>query len=245
MHEPPDAAALAEAPLPPGHRHEASIEDALDFVNTLEFSAAGSEEALTSAADLLVWLRERGLIHPETERTAAARLAADPPAEAGLLGRGRELRAAFRALLEAIAAACPAPAGALGTINAALRSGYAYELVPAPDGVRLDHRHPPDDPGGALASLAAALVSAVSEGATERLKVCANDECRWVFRDASPAGRRRWCDMKSCGNRAKARRHRERVRASAAVATPGDGAGHAAGDGPAVAQPSERTRSSM
>jgi predicted RNA-binding Zn ribbon-like protein len=34
-----------------------------------------------------------------------------------------------------------------------------------------------------------------------------------VFRDYSPAGRRKWCDMSTCGNRAKAARHRERQKA--------------------------------
>jgi predicted RNA-binding Zn ribbon-like protein len=34
--------------------------------------------------------------------------------------------------------------------------------------------------------------------------------CRWVFYDESRAGKRRWCDMASCGNRAKAARHRAR-----------------------------------
>jgi predicted RNA-binding Zn ribbon-like protein len=29
----------------------------------------------------------------------------------------------------------------------------------------------------------------------------------WLFIDASKNATRRWCDMASCGNRAKARRH--------------------------------------
>jgi predicted RNA-binding Zn ribbon-like protein len=40
-----------------------------------------------------------------------------------------------------------------------------------------------------------------------RLRVCAGDECGWLFLDSSKAGRRRWCSMADCGNRAKARRH--------------------------------------
>jgi len=35
-----------------------------------------------------------------------------------------------------------------------------------------------------------------------------------VFYDISRTGRRRWCDMATCGNRAKAARHRARARAS-------------------------------
>ena len=39
---------------------------------------------------------------------------------------------------------------------------------------------------------------------------CANPECGWLFLDDSRAGKRRWCSMSSCGNRAKARRHYHR-----------------------------------
>ena len=39
------------------------------------------------------------------------------------------------------------------------------------------------------------------------------DACSWRFVDRSPTGRRRWCDMRTCGNRAKVARHRARRRA--------------------------------
>ncbi|HSW41707.1 MAG TPA: CGNR zinc finger domain-containing protein [Patescibacteria group bacterium] len=60
------------------------------------------------------------------------------------------------------------------------------------------------------------LVALVARGEADRLRICANDGCRWVFHDTSPTGRRRWCSMASCGNRAKAARHRARKRAPAA-----------------------------
>jgi predicted RNA-binding Zn ribbon-like protein len=56
------------------------------------------------------------------------------------------------------------------------------------------------------------LVKAIAAGETARFRICANDGCRWVFEDSSRAGRRRWCDMASCGNRAKVRRYRDRRR---------------------------------
>jgi predicted RNA-binding Zn ribbon-like protein len=34
--------------------------------------------------------------------------------------------------------------------------------------------------------------------------------CSWLFVDESRNGSRRWCSMKDCGNRAKARRHYRR-----------------------------------
>ena len=43
------------------------------------------------------------------------------------------------------------------------------------------------------------------------VKACPGTHCGWLFVDSS--GRRRWCTMEVCGNRAKARRHAERQRA--------------------------------
>jgi predicted RNA-binding Zn ribbon-like protein len=58
--------------------------------------------------------------------------------------------------------------------------------------------------------LAPALWSAADllvGGGQQRIRRCANDACLWLFLDESKNGTRRWCDMASCGNRAKARRH--------------------------------------
>ena len=44
--------------------------------------------------------------------------------------------------------------------------------------------------------------------------------CSARFYDRSPAGRRRWCSMQTCGNAAKARRHRARRREARVSARP-------------------------
>ena len=49
-----------------------------------------------------------------------------------------------------------------------------------------------------------------------RVSECDNPDCRYLFLDASKAGTRRWCEMSSCGNRAKAHRHYARRRAAEA-----------------------------
>ncbi len=42
------------------------------------------------------------------------------------------------------------------------------------------------------------------------LRACAADDCRWLFLDTSKNHSRRWCEMQTCGNQAKARRHYSR-----------------------------------
>jgi predicted RNA-binding Zn ribbon-like protein len=62
-----------------------------------------------------------------------------------------------------------------------------------------------------VARSAAELLSSES---VDRVRECASSTCTWLFIDDSRNRRRRWCDMASCGNRAKARRYYERHRRS-------------------------------
>ena len=50
-----------------------------------------------------------------------------------------------------------------------------------------------------------------------RTRICAGTNCGWLFIDRSKAGRRRWCDMATCGNAAKGKRHYERKRAGVEI----------------------------
>jgi predicted RNA-binding Zn ribbon-like protein len=63
------------------------------------------------------------------------------------------------------------------------------------------------------------LVTELTSGSPERIKICDNDRCRWVFYDTSRTGRRRWCDMATCGNRAKAARHRAKSKSKSDATT--------------------------
>jgi predicted RNA-binding Zn ribbon-like protein len=45
-----------------------------------------------------------------------------------------------------------------------------------------------------------------------RIRECQADNCAWLFMDHSRNQSRRWCDMKVCGNREKARRFYRRNR---------------------------------
>jgi predicted RNA-binding Zn ribbon-like protein len=48
----------------------------------------------------------------------------------------------------------------------------------------------------------------------DRLKVCQNDQCRWLFLDASKNRSRQWCLSATCGNRQRVRRFRQRAGAA-------------------------------
>lgn len=71
----------------------------------------------------------------------------------------------------------------------------------------------------ALADLAIAWSELAVTGEAARLKRCAEHACAWVFWDVSKNRSRRWCSMRVCGNRAKARRYTAK-RASASTDRP-------------------------
>ncbi|MFD7409235.1 CGNR zinc finger domain-containing protein [Streptomyces sp. NPDC059866] len=58
--------------------------------------------------------------------------------------------------------------------------------------------------------------SALQETMPDRLRPCANPECRLFLIDRSKPNKARWCSMAVCGNRMKARRHYQRTRDGAA-----------------------------
>jgi predicted RNA-binding Zn ribbon-like protein len=59
----------------------------------------------------------------------------------------------------------------------------------------------------ALGVVAAAWTTTATTGELVRMRCCANPDCAWVFWDNSRNRTRRWCSMRICGNRAKARTH--------------------------------------
>ena len=196
--------------------HLAKLQTGLDFVNTLDLWPVPHDH-LDSAESALDWLVEHDLLHREARAHLLATFATSPAAGTEILGKLRRVRQAMRGVLEAAAVQRAPEAADLEEMNRALRTHYIYELVPAPDGVSLDHRHQGDPVDGAMARLAESIARELIQGDNSRLRVCENTQCRWVFKDTSRTGKRKWCSMRSCGNRAKVARHRARRRASTAI----------------------------
>jgi predicted RNA-binding Zn ribbon-like protein len=193
----------------PSHSHAADLETALDFVNTLEFVHGEPLDHFGTTRDAVAWLHEHGLVHEEV---------VDGSPDEAAFRRVRRTRAALRELADATFEGRPPAGMAIADVNRALEAREFLQLVPSEDGLRLDHRRVGDPIDAALARLAEPIVREVATGRPDRLRACADDTCRGVFYDDSRTGRRRWCDMAVCGNRAKAARYR--ARAKSATATP-------------------------
>lgn len=209
--------------LPPaarGHAHDVRLEDTLDFLNTDDTENGFPLDRLPTLDAALGWFVDRGVIHGEGADRLRTQAADDSVFAAQDLARVHAVRGALREVADAIVEHRPPLPGALDTVNRALHARQVIELVPSSDGcVAVDHRHVGDPIDDALARLADPLVNELVSGRPERIKICDNDRCRWVFYDTSRTSRRRWCDMSTCGNRAKAARHRARSKSTGAETT--------------------------
>ncbi len=201
-------ATQAHDPATTEHVHDVvPLETAFDFLNTLELEDGALVERLTSLDIAAGWLVEHEIVADSGSITT---LGATDAARRDTLERIVTARTALRDVAHAVAHQEAPTRSAIDEVNRALRSRERVELVAAPDGVRLGHSHVGDPVDDALARIAEPIAREVGSGHDDRFRICASETCRWIFFDESRSGQRRWCDMATCGNRAKARRHRAR-----------------------------------
>ena len=193
---------------PADHGHEVPLDGAFDFINTLHYDDGFTIDDITDDSDVAAWLGTHGMLH---ERNGKPVETCDDGLE-----RAREVRHALRAVVDATAEGGTPNPDAVATLNKVLGSRIVPMLEVSPDGgIRTGHRHLGDAVDSALALLVEPIVRELARGRRDRFRICANDECRWAFYDSSPTGRRRWCDMRTCGNQAKVARHRAKAKAAA------------------------------
>lgn len=164
-------------------------------------------------ARLLDWAAAAGSLSPgELGRLRAE--AERRPAEAERVGaRALELARLLRRLLTTRAEGRPPDPGDLARLNRELAAPLgALGLRPAEAGYRLGWEEDAGDLEKILWPMVRSAAELLVSPDLDRLKLCAADSCGWLFLDRSRNGRRRWCDMKVCGNREKVRRHREAAR---------------------------------
>lgn len=169
---------------------------ALDFCNTRAGRDDRPREYLLDYAHLAAWARGAGLVGDEqAARLRRAAATADAAAE---LERARTLREACHAALTTGARWDEVASAVHEALAALVLVPGGFELAPA-DELAL--------PRLAAARAAGELLGSADAAAVGR---CPGAGCGWLFLDR--AGRRRWCSMAACGNRAKARRHAARAR---------------------------------
>jgi predicted RNA-binding Zn ribbon-like protein len=171
------------------------LADVHAFLNTRDerrFGAHASKanrDAIATPADLKRWLVARDLLAPATRVSG------------GDVAAATALRDLLRDVIGGV--------GDTSGLNALARAHplvVTFEGEPTVAAVERGVRR-------FLAEALATCARAATDGRWRRLKMCAADDCRFIFYDHGRNARGRWCAMEACGGRMKARSYRARRRA--------------------------------
>ncbi|MGN9774955.1 CGNR zinc finger domain-containing protein [Micromonospora sp. H33] len=153
---------------------------------------------------LAVWAGHAGLLSTKTVGRLRDAAKGDPRSAASVLRAAYRFRNALYRLLRD-----PADGAAFDEVARVAQAAVrATELVPDVEGGA--RRQLPESTGLSwpLYAVARAAEDLLTDASHRSVRACPGTDCGWLFLDVR--GRRRWCDMASCGNRAKVRAHAAR-----------------------------------
>ena len=175
-----------------------------DFVNSLDLRryveqgvAHIASDELATIAQMGVWLSARELLRESVQ-----------------LGEDNHrsvlaLREALRSFIQLAPIDRKVDVPAAARLNA-LAVNFPLTLTVEGGGVALQPLRV--SPASGLGTILAELQQLAATERLDRLRMCASEECHWVFFDRSKPANRRWCNSAVCGNRQKTRAYRARRR---------------------------------
>jgi predicted RNA-binding Zn ribbon-like protein len=202
----------------------------LDFINTLDNRPSGEpKELLKDYYDLARFAEDTGIVTLEQLHHLSERVRLMPDEADNAVRRARNLREALYEIFSALMNRQTAPQLAMERLNANLHDAVLHSSLvqlkavqpkapkseTPPEGRLVWHF---DDPASSfnaiLWPIARAAADLLSSSDVVLVRTCSSPACQWFFLDTSKNHRRRWCDMKVCGNRAKVRKFYARKRES-------------------------------
>lgn len=182
----------------------------LDFVNSDH--GLHRFDALRDFDTMARWMEAAEVLDSERITQLRRRAIQQPAGASAALLDARRVRGALRVMAERGAGSATARQEGIAEINRVLgRSAGTRRIETRDDGSCVRTFIPVGD---AFAGLVMAIVESAADtlvfNELARVRRCANPKCTRVFYDSSKNARRRWCDMMTCGNRAKAQRFRDK-----------------------------------
>lgn len=185
---------------------------ALDFANTVSFRLTDATERLVDYNHLVFFGMQTGAL-TRVERLFA--LAGQSPGRGkSALQKAIQFREHLYAIFSAVVEHRAVPGTSLAFLNVMLQEAAQHgRLVHTGRRFVWEWVHLDGYLDSVLWPIARAAADLLLSDDVDLIRLCAANDCGWLFVDRTKNHRRRWCDMKVCGNRVKARRHYERIRA--------------------------------
>jgi len=187
---------------------------ALDFVNTVSNRPTAEPiERLTDYNHLVFFGLESNLYPMRNVDRLYIRAGQAPGVGKNALQKAIQFREALFAIFTAVVEHRAVPGNALTQLSLMLQEAMAHGRL-VHNGRRFAWEWTDMNTylESALWPVARAAADLLLSDELEHVRMCASDNCAWLFIDRTKNQRRRWCDMKTCGNRVKARRHYQRVK---------------------------------
>jgi predicted RNA-binding Zn ribbon-like protein len=187
----------------------------LDFVNTVDYRRRSqSGERLTGFAELLAFGEQAGVLSASESRKLRRDGRENPRAASALFQRSVVIREMMFRILSGVAAHHKVSEVDVEAFNALVRTCIASCLVMPGEGKSawqwLDQR---GDADRLIGKIVRSAVELLTSDDIHCVKKCAGDNCDWLFMDDSRSQNRRWCEMRTCGSRQKARAYYQRKKA--------------------------------
>lgn len=186
----------------------------LDFLNTASWHASSQpEERLLTYADLVKWAKSINLFSDTDANRLLAEASKNNLMAENALRKAVNLREAIYRIFSAQANQTPFNPADLAFINESLVESLDHtRLISSEGGFFCGWETDPGSLDSILWPVVRSTVDLMVSPEMRFIKICADDRgCGWAFLDLSHNHNRRWCSMKSCGNRAKAQRHYQKV----------------------------------
>jgi predicted RNA-binding Zn ribbon-like protein len=185
----------------------------LDFANTLsKRRSEHKEEQLLGYSDLIRWAMQAGVIS-STEANRIFRWAEKHSKQATkVLQNAINLRESVYQIFSAIASHQEPNAPDMQILSQAMSSfSSKTELAWTSNKATWQWVDEEDNLEKIVWQVMQSCVDLLISDQLNRVRECEAGSCGWLFIDHSKNGSRRWCDMKVCGNREKAKRFYERI----------------------------------
>lgn len=195
----------------------------LDFVNTVgarvsirrdqrtsDYADTVLRDKLRDYPDLLTWSHMAGLVSTREAHRLERGAEGQPQHAAQTLERATRMREALYRILKSHLEGWRPEHRDWEILTRELAIARAHEhLVRSGTGFVWAFDDSEDALDGALWRVSLSAADLLTSAELDQVRQCSGDECGWMFLDTSRNRRRRWCDMKECGNRAKVRRFRQ------------------------------------
>ena len=187
----------------------------LDFINTVDCrNSDHPSEVLSTYPRLVSWSQHANILTENQARNLLQEASLHPADARAALERAVTIREALYRIFLAIASHHSPKATDTEILNEELSAAMAHMRLLKPSNPTEPWTYTFEE--SRLDQMLWPITHSAAELLTskwlDRICECQGQNCGWLFVDMSRNRSRKWCDMKDCGNVAKAKRHYQKTR---------------------------------